>query len=102
MNAERTVLASFVVNPDEAVWNDPGSNYFPGIYAAYNVATSGVTEIRACRITFDGDLNFDLGKTVSLKGGYNSSYLDNSGVTTINGNVTLKSGSVTLANIAIK
>jgi subtilisin family serine protease len=102
MDAERTVLASFVVNPDEAVWNDPGSNYFPSIYAAYQMAASGVTEIKACRITFDGDLNFDLGKTVSLKGGYNSSYLDNSGVTTINGNVTLKSGSVTLANIAIK
>jgi hypothetical protein len=102
MDAERTVLASFAINPDEAVWNDPGSNYFPSIYAAYQVATSGVTEIKACRITFDGDLNFDLGKTVSLKGGYNSSYLDNSGVTTINGDVTLKSGSVTLANIAIK
>jgi subtilisin family serine protease len=102
MNAERTVLASFVVNPDEAVWNDPGSNYFPSIYAAYQGATSGVTEIKACRITFDGDLNFDLGKTVSIKGGYNSSYLDNSGVTTINGDVTLKSGTVTLANIAIK
>jgi subtilisin family serine protease len=102
MDAERTVLASFSINPDEAVWNDPGSNYFSGIYEAYQLATSGETEIKACRITFDGDVNFDLGKTVSLKGGYNSSYLDNSGVTTINGNVTLKSGSVTLANIAIK
>jgi hypothetical protein len=102
MDQSRSVLATFSINPAEAVWIDPGTNYYNSISAAYQAPISGVTSIKACRINFPENLLFNLGKTIILSGGYDSSYSDNSGLTTVTGTMILSNGSMTVGNIAIK
>jgi hypothetical protein len=102
MDRSRVVLATFDINPAEAVWVDPGTQYYGAIDSAYQAAATSGSQIKACRIDFPGDLVFDLGKTVSLKGGYNSTYSSNNGYNTLIGKVTLKSGNVTFENIVIR
>jgi hypothetical protein len=101
MNQSRTVFATFGINPAEAVWIDPGLNYYSKIGTAY-LATGSTLNIKACRIEIPEDLDLNLGKTIILSGGYNSSYSDNSGLTTVKGTVMVSSGSLTVENLAIR
>ena len=103
MDQTRAVLAAFGITSSEAVWNDPGTTYYRSIGAAYQAASnSSVTTIKLCRLTFTEDPLFNLEKTIILSGGYNSSYSDNDGLTTVKGSITVRSGRVTVGNIAIK
>ncbi|NVN92509.1 MAG: hypothetical protein HXX11_18195 [Desulfuromonadales bacterium] len=101
MDQSRTVLATFDINPAEAVWIDPGENYFNSINTAYQAAGASAL-IKACRVSLTENLLFNQGKTITLSGGYNSSYSDNSGLTTVNGTLTLASGSVSMGNFVIR
>ena len=102
MDQGRSVLATFDLNPAEAVWVDPGTTYYGAIYNAYKDAAAIGSKIKAFRIDFTGNLTFDLGKTVALMGGYNSDYSKNDSYTTLIGKVTVKSGKVTMENIVIR
>jgi hypothetical protein len=102
MDAVRAVLANFNVDPASAVWNDPGANYYDKIGTAYQSATSGVTIIKSCRVEITENLNLNLGKTVTLSGGWNSDYNNNSGLTTLKGTLTIGSGVVTVGNLAVR
>jgi len=103
MDSNRAVLAIFNVNPAYAVWIDPGTKYYDKIGAAYlDASETGVTRIKACRVEITENLDFNLGKLIVMGGGYNSSYLDNSGVTTLIGTLTLTSGSLTVDNLVIR
>jgi hypothetical protein len=102
MSQNRRVNASFVINPAEAVWNDPGSIYYDKIGTAYQNATSGVTVIKACRLEITENLNLNMGKTVTLSGGWNSGYSNDNGLTTVKGTMTIGSGVVSVGNIAVK
>jgi hypothetical protein len=102
MDANRAVLAYFIVDPAYAVWNDPGAIYYSSIGAAYQTAVSGVTSIKACRLELTGELNFNLGKSIKLMGGWNSGYSNNNGYTTVKGKVTVSTGSVTVDRLIIR
>jgi hypothetical protein len=101
MDADRAVVASFDINPAEAVRIDPGTIYYDKIGAAYQ--SPGVSHhIKACRVEITENLDLNLGKTIILSGGYDSDYGDNSGLTTVKGMVTVSSGIATMDNIAIR
>jgi len=68
---------------------------------SYNSTSDGGTlDIPAMSTT--EDLNFDLPKSVTLKGGYDCDFTDNPSYTTINGNMTNSAGSITLEKIILK
>jgi hypothetical protein len=102
MNAVRAVQADFSIDPAYAVWNDPGTIYYGSIGAAYLAADSGVTTIKAGQLELPWDIDFNLGKSITLSGGYDSSYLNNSGYTTVKGKVTVSTGSVTFNKLVIR
>jgi hypothetical protein len=102
MDANRAVQADFVIDPVYGVWNDPGTIYYSSIFAAYQDAVSGVTSIKACQLELKGDINFNLGKSIKLSGGYDSSYLTNIGFTTVKGGVTVSTGDVTVDRLIIR
>ncbi|NVN92510.1 MAG: hypothetical protein HXX11_18200 [Desulfuromonadales bacterium] len=101
MNSIRALLASFDVDPTYAVWIDPGENYFNSIGAAYQ-AVGASAHIKACRVSLSENLLFNQGKAITLSGGYNSSYSDSNGLTTVNGTIILANGNVIVRNIVIR
>jgi hypothetical protein len=66
------------------------------------LAAWSTLNIKACRIEITEDIDLNQGKTIILSGGYNSSYSENSGLTTVKGTVTVGSGSLTVGNLAIR
>jgi hypothetical protein len=102
MNAVRAVQADFAIDPAYGVWNDPGTIYYGSIGDAYLAAVSEVTTIKAGRLELTGDINFNRGKSIKLSGGYDSSYLNNSGYTTVKGKVTVSTGSVSVNKLIIR
>ncbi len=101
MDAVRAVLATFNVNPAYGVWIDPGTNYYGTIGEAYQAAGASAT-IKACQLEVTEELDLNLGKTITLSGGWDSSYASNSGLTTVKGTMTIGSGAVSVGNIALK
>ena len=101
MDQSRTVLATFDINPAEAVWIDSGENYFNSIGAAYQTANTSA-HIKACRVSLTENLLFNQEKSITLSGGYNSSYNDSSGLTTVNGTMTVANGSISMGNFVIR
>jgi hypothetical protein len=52
--------------------------------------------------TFTGDFSTDVNKSVTIVGGYNCDYSTVTGTTSIEGNMTIDYGSVTMENIEIR
>jgi subtilisin-like proprotein convertase family protein len=101
MNADKGISSTFVTNQPVYIY---GGSHYGSLQAAYDaVGTSGIV-IEAQAVALPAlDFTLDKGKTVTLKGGYNSIYLSNSGgYTTMDGILTLGSGSLTVENLIIK
>jgi hypothetical protein len=65
-----------------------------------NVGNNGVVQLKA--IDYTADLNINrTGVSINLRGGYDSGYFSNSGLTNIHGSVTIADGTVTMENIVI-
>lgn len=78
-----------------------GVNYYSTLQAAYDAASDGsIIEMKAASLA--GDLNLNLNKTLTLAGGYDCGYSMVTGKTTVNGNVTINSGKVTIENVEIQ
>jgi probable HAF family extracellular repeat protein len=78
-----------------------GGGYYSSLQEAYTLAPITCT-IMAQKGELPGDLTANLNKTVTLEGGYDSSYSGNSGQTTlIRGNLLIGTGSITVENIGI-
>ena len=75
-------------------------NSFENIQDAYNNAQAGDI-IQAKAVALTENQTFVATKAVSLKGGYDSGFNPTSGFTTINGNMTIIGGTVTVQNIII-
>jgi hypothetical protein len=73
-------------------------SYFSTLQEAYNAAHDGDT-IEAMATSFTMDLT--MGKQITIKGGFDGSYSSNSGYTTLDGNLTIKDGSLVAANIVV-
>jgi hypothetical protein len=75
--------------------------YYPTISDAYSHTGSGGT-IEAMEFLFDEDVNLDRPIPIILQGGYDNSYLEKSGLTAIEGRVTVQLGALTVADIEIR
>jgi len=96
-----SVTATFTKDQDHvARINNQIPLYFPSLQAAYTTAQTGNT-IQLWGIEFSENCVFDRNVSVVLKGGYDDSYLSNSGQTIINGNFTITKGAVTVDRLVI-
>jgi hypothetical protein len=77
------------------------NDYYTILQNAYDSAVEGAL-IQSQTATLTEDLLLDDNKTVSLIGGYDCSYAVNNGATSINGNMTINSGRVTIENIVLE
>jgi len=76
---------------------------YTSIQAAYDDASSSHEDtIESGMYLFTEDLNFDMDKTTTLRGGYDSNFSTVVGNTVISGNITITGGKVTLENIELQ
>ena len=75
--------------------------YYSSIQAAYDAAVDGDT-IESRAVAFTEDLAIDLDKSVILSGGYDCDYSNATGVTTINGTMTISGGSVLIEGLVVE
>jgi hypothetical protein len=76
-------------------------SYYMQIQTAYGAATTGLT-IQAMEQTFGENLIFAGNKIIALIGGYDCAYEEISDFSVINGSMTIRAGTVTVANLIIK
>jgi hypothetical protein len=97
MDADRGVGAGFAFCPATI-----GSNCYPSLEAAYGAALNDA-KLRSMVYTFSGNLSLERGIDVSLAGGYDNAYGNNSdGVTTLQGSLSITSGSLTVEKLIIR
>ncbi len=79
--------------------------YYETLQEAYDDADDEVNPIdgniiqcRAVLLPDDPIINFDINKSVSIKGGYNDDFTANDGITSINGSIIISDGTITIEN----
>lgn len=100
MSADRSVTATFDKDTAHLVRIDGIiQSYFTSILGALSAAAPGDT-IKAWGTDFTENLN--LNKVLIFKGGYNTGYTSNSGMTILKGILTVTNGSLTVENLQIQ
>ena len=100
MNWSKAVTVTFsYVQPVLISGTSPA--YYSTIGAAYAAALNG-SILLSREYSFSENLNLNRNISVTLKGGYNSSYSSNSGYTTLHGILTIGNGSLTVENLVIR
>jgi hypothetical protein len=101
MGGDRTVTATFdYVKPARIEGTTP--TYYDGIGKAYGHLPAGGGTIRGRVFLFTEELLLDRGVAVTLDGGYDLHYSARSGYSTIRGNLTIQSGSLTASYIVLR
>lgn len=100
MNGAKSVSASFNTNPLVRIVVGETISYFGLILDAYAAAANGNT-IQVRDMDFTENLLFDKPISVTVKGGYGSNYLANSGTTKVHGKLTISRGTVTIEKLTI-
>ena len=77
------------------------SYYYSSIQGAYDEAFDGNT-IQIIAVTFTENLSIDLNKSVTFEGGFSYDFSTVIGSTTINGNITITDGTVTMDNFLLQ
>ncbi len=100
MDSDKSVTANFTaVSPARIPGATPA--YFSLIKEAYAaLASSGA--IQLLQYEFEEKLLFNRGISLLLKGGYDTSYTNNTGYATVKGSLTIINGSLTVDQIVIK
>lgn len=81
----------------------PGTNLpFSSIQYAYNFLNSDGQSIQTQALVYSESPNFSNDVSVNLLGGFNNYFSPTTGLTVINGNLTISKGSATLSQICIK
>ena len=102
MDADTGVTATFDKDTAHSVRIDGVSqSYYSSILGAYTSAVAGDV-IKAWGTDFTENLNFNLGSAVTIKGGFDSAYTTNAGVTILHGVLTIGTGSVIIDNLVIQ
>lgn len=101
MDSNKAVTATFTKDTAHMTRIGDTASYFSTLQAAYNGAQAGGT-IKAWGTDFTEKLSANINKTVTLKGGYNSSYTSNSGYTTLHGILSIGNGSLTVENLELQ
>jgi hypothetical protein len=101
MGGDRTVTATYdYVKPARIERATPA--YYDGIGEAYGHLPAGGGTIRSRVFIFTEELLLDRGVAVTLDGGYDLHYTARSGYSTIRGNLTIQSGSLTASYIVLR
>jgi hypothetical protein len=103
MSAVKSVTATFhLLSCDEKLVRIQGTSYYyQTIQDAYNLLNNGENaQIQA--LSFAENLVLQKDTDVQLEGGYDCNYSSNSGVTTINGSLTIQGGTVTIEELIIE
>jgi len=102
IDSPKSVSAAFNIMP--AAWLPPGtdaSNYFGLLTDAY-AAASGDATIKAKIYTFIENLSLNRAIAITIKGGYNAGFLDNSGgYSILSGILNIHHGSLTVEGLSI-
>jgi hypothetical protein len=99
MNTDRNISAAFIVTPPVHILD---GDYFDSLQEAFNAAGTANCTIRAKEGKLTGDLNADASSDITVAGGFDSDYTENSGFTTLDGILTIVHGSLTVENLVIK
>jgi hypothetical protein len=101
MDNDKTVTALFALceGPVRAAGTDPV--YFTSLQDAYD-ASHNNENIHIQDSAFSGDIYIDRDITITLQGGYDCTYDNNNGRTTIEGSMIISNGTVTIGNIILK
>jgi len=100
MDTARNVTATFNAFPPVRILDAVTPRYFDTLQAAYNAAADGdVIQLRDG--TLVGDLLANLPVSVTVKGGFDATYSDNSLDTKLQGVVTLQQGTVRVEKVRL-
>jgi hypothetical protein len=100
MNSNKAVTVTFsYVEPVQISGTSPA--YYSTLGAAYAAASNG-SILLSREYSFSENFNLNRNISVTLKGGYNSSYTSNSAYTTLQGILTIGNGSLTVENLVIR
>ena len=100
MSTDQTVTASFTLaHAVRLLTTIPA--YYDFLQAAFTAATSNVT-IQGRTTTMTENLTTDKAITYTFKGGYNSDFTSQTGVTTLQGKLTVGKGSLVVDRLIIK
>jgi len=104
--------AGYVLNNIDYDDNDPSigppvrisgasTNYYSSLQAAYDASTDGGI-IQAVAVSIIGDLVVGRNISVTLEGGYNGNFNSQPGRTTIQGNMTITAGEITVEHLVLR
>lgn len=97
MDTDKSVSATFSVIPNARI----GDTYYGTLSSAYSaVSADGVIESK--ELTFAEDLTLDRDISFTLKGGYADDFSSITGFTTLNGVLTISSGSMIVDGLIIQ
>lgn len=97
MTSPAIANVTFLLDPKARI----GSTAFGTLQTAYNAVTNTGT-IEAKAVTFSENLTLDLGTYFTLNGGYADDYLSRTGYTTLDGNLIISSGGLTVDRLVVK
>jgi len=97
MDGDKSVIAEFTAVPPVMV----GTTVYQNLQDAFSATYSGAT-IKAFAAEFIGDLILSRNITMSLDGGYDGSYTNNAGVTTVKGSLIIEQGSISINKVNIQ
>jgi len=97
MNGTKFVAAEFTALPPVLI----GTTVYQDLQTAYNGAFSGAT-IKALAAEFNGNLFINRDISIFLDGGYSGDYIDNFGITTVKGAITIENGTIAINNLSLQ
>jgi hypothetical protein len=100
-SAAVTIDTTPPVNPSLHAELMPAATLFAGLQDAYNAAANGNT-ISAQAYKFQENLTFNQPISITLDGGTDGTYLNTTGMTTLQGTLTISQGSLKLKNLIIQ
>jgi len=76
-------------------------SYYLTLQEAYNAASDGDI-IKCVDVMFTEDLTINIDKSVTIEGGYDGAYASNTGTTTLQGDIDISSGTLTIENFILQ
>lgn len=78
------------------------TNWFDSIHTVYDILGVDTTIIKVQMIDFPENADFNAGKIITVKCGYDCSFFASTYCSTIIGSLTITSGELTISNIVIQ
>jgi hypothetical protein len=99
MNTDHNITASFIITPPVQILD---GEYFNSLQEAFNAAGTPICTVLAQKGKLTGDLNDNTYSDITLAGGFDGDYMENSGYTTLDGTLTITHGSLIVERMVIE